>query len=113
MFLLQILLAIIIGLNIIRLFLELKKNEISLLTFSIWLVFWLGALAISLFPNLSSILARLLGIGRGADLIIYFSLILIFYFIFSFEVKARKIDQKIDQVVRALSLAEKDKKDDY
>ena len=113
MLLLQILLAIIIGLIIIRLFLELKKNEISLLTFSIWLVFWLGALAISLFPNLSSILARLLGIGRGADLIIYFSLILIFYFIFSFEVRVRGIDQKIDQVVRALSLAEKDKKDDY
>ena len=110
MFLLQIFLAIIIGLIIVRLFLKLKKNEIGLLNFSIWLIFWLGALSVSLFPDLSSILARFLGIGRGADLIIYFSLILIFYFIFSFEVRVREIDQKIDQVVRHLALTEKEKK---
>jgi len=109
MLFLQIFLAVIISLIIVRLFLKLKKNEIGLLNFSIWLILWLGALAVSFFPDLSSILARFLGIGRVADLIIYCSLILILYFIFSFEVRARRIDQKIDQFVRYLSIAEKDK----
>ncbi|NCO23062.1 DUF2304 domain-containing protein [bacterium (Candidatus Moisslbacteria) CG12_big_fil_rev_8_21_14_0_65_36_11] len=107
MLLIQIFLVIIIGLIIVRLFSRLKKEEISVLNFLIWLFFWSAALIIIFFPDFSNVLARILGVGRGADLVIYSSLILIFYFIFSHEVRMRKTDQKIEKIVRYLSLEEK------
>lgn len=110
MLLIQIFLVIIIGFLIFELFLKLKRKEIGVLNFCLWFLFWSGAFLISLFPNLSSSLARILGIGRGADLIIYLSLILIFYFVFSFEVRLRKTDQKIEKIVRFLSLKKDDEK---
>ncbi|MFN3605542.1 MAG: DUF2304 family protein [Leptonema sp. (in: bacteria)] len=46
-------------------------------------------------PESTSFLARVLGVGRGADVIIYFSIILIFYFIFYLTLKLRKIEKEI------------------
>lgn len=103
----QIILNLIIIFFVVNLFLKLKRREISIVSFISWLIFWLAGMAIVNWPESTSFLARILGIGRGADVIIYFSIIIIFYFIFYFTIKLRKIDRAITEIVRKISFIEK------
>ncbi len=104
----QILFIILILFIIVRLLRRLKGAQISLLNFLAWLIFWLVAGVIVVWPEATSYLARLLGVGRGADVIVYFSLILIFYFIFYFTVKLKLIERNIAKIVRKISLEDED-----
>lgn len=105
----QVLLVILILFVISRLIVRLKNKQVGILTFLIWLIFWIGGTAIVLYPEASSYVARILGVGRGADVIVYFSLILIFYFVFYITVRLRTIEQQISKIVRKISLDENGK----
>jgi hypothetical protein len=56
------------------------------------LVFWQ--------PESTSYLANILGVGRGADLIIYLSVIVIFYLLFRVFIRLNKIDSEITKITR-------------
>ncbi len=66
----------------------------------LWLFFWLIVGAIVWWPNLTNIIATNLGIGRGADLIFYISIILLFYLIFRIYLKMEKIERNITKLTR-------------
>lgn len=110
--LIQIIIILIIALIILRLIFKFRKQEISFPSFFGWLIFWLIAMGIVLYPETTSFLARFLGVGRGADVVVYISLILIFYFIFYITIKLRRTEQDITKLVRKISFSEKDKSRD-
>jgi hypothetical protein len=112
MLLVQIFLTFFILLIIFNLISRLKRKDINVLNFSLWLIFWLAAILVIFQPELSTQVAKIFGVGRGADLIIYFSLILIFYFLFSFAIKIRKIENNIAKIVTAISLRNLDDRKD-
>jgi hypothetical protein len=68
--------------------------------------FWIFAL-ILLFnlPSLSK-LASSLGIGRGVDLVIYLSLIMIFSTLFKLIVKQKNQDKIITKIIRKIAIDE-------
>jgi len=107
MILFKILFLFFILIILIRLVRRLKSRQIRVTNFLIWLFFWLMAGTIVIYPESTNYLARFLGIGRGADVIVYFSLAIIFYFIFYFTVRLHIIDTKIAKIVRSISLKEK------
>jgi len=72
-----------------------------------WIVFWLFALVFVWWPNSTVILANYLGIGRGTDLVLYVSLVIIFFVLFRLHVKIESIGRDITKVVRKDSLEEK------
>ena len=106
MLLIQPLLIILLILVVIGLIDKLRKKQIGFLSFLIWLVFWIAVAVIIIWPETTSTLARILGVGRGADVIVYIGLIVIFYFIFYFTLKLRTISQQITKIVRKISLEE-------
>ncbi len=108
----QILLIILIVLIIWQIFRKYKAKNFGLLAFFSWLIFWLLVSAAILWPDVSSFLAHLLGVGRGVDLMIYLALFFIFYFLFYFTVKIYKFEQDLAKIVRHLTLKEKEKKED-
>ena len=55
-------------------------------------------------------LSSILGIARGADLIVYVSVVLLFYLIFRLYVKMEKIEQDVTKVVRKIAIDETVKK---
>jgi hypothetical protein len=71
-----------------------------------WLVLWLAVLIVFWYPDLSSRLANILGIGRGADLIIYLSILVIFYMLFQLYLRLDKINSDVTKVVRRVGLDE-------
>jgi len=65
----------------------------------------MGTASIIIFPDATSFVAHLLGIGRGADLIIYMSLLITFYLIFRIHLTLARFEQEITEIVRAIALA--------
>jgi hypothetical protein len=92
-----------------RAVLRAKDKKITLIELFFWLGIWGGLIVVVFFPDLTSYVAELVGIGRGIDVIIYTSIGLLFYMIFRLYVKLEEKDREITQLVRELSLMKKKK----
>ena len=75
-----------------------------------WAAFWVIAGVVALLPNSASYFARLVGIGRGADLVVYVALVAIFFSLFRLLVMMEKMKREITLLTRkeALEKAMKD-----
>lgn len=69
-----------------------------------WLVFWAGVALVVALPWTTSLLAARLGVTRGVDLVVYVSVIAIFYLIFRLTIKIEKLESNITRLVREVSL---------
>jgi small membrane protein len=71
---------------------------------ALWLSLWsLGAIAI-IWPRSTLIIARWLGIGRGADLLLYLSVLLMLVGFFYVYGRFRRLDRQITVLVRRLAI---------
>jgi hypothetical protein len=109
MILIQLIIDLFLVFFIVNLIIKVKREQIGPAAFIFWLIFWLAGLSIINWPDSTGFLARILGVGRGADVIIYFSIILIFNFIFYYTLQLRKIEREITAIVRKIAFIEKDK----
>ena len=100
----QIILLILIILAVLRLLYQLKNKNISFGQFLTWLLIWLIAIIIIGQPKITTYLAFLVGIGRGVDLVIYVSVIVIFYLMFKLLLRIEKIEKDITKIVRTEAL---------
>ena len=93
-----------------RLFLRRWKDKtINNKELIFWSTVWVSIIIVSVFPNLTQILSNFFGIGRGADIMIYISIIVLFYLMFRLYVKTEKINQDITKIVREIAKREKKK----
>lgn len=71
---------------------------------------WLGlsslAILVIAFPGVSSQLASVFGITRGVDIVIYSSIIWLFYRVYSLNEKVIQLEDKMDDLVREIALDE-------
>ena len=100
----QLLFSIFIIFAISRAILRFKEGKISLLALLGWVFLWLWVVIIIWIPGVTTHIARILGIGRGADLIIYGSIVTIFYLIFRIYVKIEDVERQITQIARNIAL---------
>jgi len=102
--LIQFILTVFFLVAIIKALIRFRSRETTFGLAIIWVLFWSAAIGVVLYPNSTAQLARLAGIGRGADLVIYLSLTVIFYLIWRFLVKIEKLDRQITILTRRLAL---------
>lgn len=69
-----------------------------------WLLFWLTAAVAVWWPNSTTILANTMGIGRGSDLVLYVSMVIIFYILFKLNIKIEGLSRGVTKMVREKSL---------
>jgi small membrane protein len=81
-----------------------KQRRMAPLDFLFWGLVWIGTASMIIFPDATSFLAHFLGIGRGADLIMYLSLLISFYLIFRLHLALARLEQAITALVRAIAL---------
>jgi small membrane protein len=81
-----------------------KQRRMASLDFLFWGLVWIGTASIIIFPDATSFLAHFLGIGRGADLIMYLSLLISSYLIFRLHLALARLEQAITALVRAIAL---------
>jgi hypothetical protein len=87
-----------------RTILNFKRGRISIKNLIFWSGLWLGIIIITFLPQITGLFAEILGVGRGADVAVYLSIILIFYLLFRIFTHLEKIDYEITQIVRKKAL---------
>ncbi len=86
--------------------LQLKNSNLTFKAFIFWMLIWLAALIGIVNPDLTSRFAKIFGIGRGADIVIYLSIALIFYLIFRLSIFIEDIRHEITRLTREIALLE-------
>lgn len=101
---LQIVLLIIIFFALSRVLLRVRGKNISMKMGLFWTLLWVLAAVGVLLPATTSVVARAVGVGRGADIVIYVSLLLLFYLTFRIYVMIEDLRRDITSVVRQLAI---------
>lgn len=109
MSLIQILAMIFVLFALWRVTLKFRKRELNISEFLMWLVFWIAVGAAFITPESLTRLANLLGIGRGADLVLYVAVIVVFYLMFRIFVRLEKMERNITKIVRKNTINNKNK----
>ncbi|MBM4241629.1 MAG: DUF2304 family protein [Euryarchaeota archaeon] len=98
-------LGILIGIfAIILSFLRFKEGKMSGGMLAFWLGVWIIVIWISLYPESTTFLANMIGIGRGLDLALILGLIGCYYLIFKMYTMIENIEIQITKIVREIAL---------
>ena len=100
----KILLLIFILFVLLRTVARFIKKEIRTRELLAWLVFWLVVGTAVILPQTTDVLAEKVGVARGVDLLVYISVLVLFYLVFKVLVKLEKIDRQITGIIRAVAL---------
>ena len=95
-----------IALLAIRSALQLLRSSRSRPMAAVSLLIWLIAFAAILRPDLTTLIASFLGIGRGADLILYLLCVAFLLAAFYLYNRFQKLDSHITDLVRQLAIKE-------
>lgn len=87
-----------------RVILRYKDRVISIWEFMMWSGVWIAALLVVLRPGVTGTAAERLGIGRGSDVVVYISIIIIFYLLFRVYIRLDIQERQITDLVRALAI---------
>ncbi len=69
-----------------------------------WAAIWLAAGVAIAWPGLTSSIARMSGVNRGADLVFYFAILFMFAGFFMSYLRMRRLESEITQLVRHIAL---------
>lgn len=100
----QIILLFFIIYAVIKVALRYKDKIISLQEFILWTIFWFMVGFVVILPETTSLVASFVGVGRGVDLVIYISILILFYLVFRILVRLDKIDKDVTKIVRSIAL---------
>jgi len=105
----QVILVLFIIFAVSKVALRYKDKIISLQELVLWTIFWFLVGFVVIFPESTSYVANLVGVGRGVDLVIYLSVLILFYLVFRVLVRLDKTEKDITKVVRKVALDNEDK----
>ncbi len=107
----QILLTIFLIFALSRVVLRFKGGNVSLPGLLFWGLLFGSAIVFVLIPGVTSEIAKQLGIGRGADAVVYTSIVVLFYLVFRLYVYIQDIRQDITDIVKTIALKDAKKND--
>lgn len=105
----QIILTIFLLFALSRVVLRFRGGQIKFTEFGFWSFLFSMAIVVILYPTETTKLANNLGIGRGVDLVVYASIVTLFYLVFRIYVMMEDIRHEITELVRKIALERKSK----
>lgn len=104
--LVQIILSIFLVFAVSRVLLQMRERRLRLKSFVFWSGVFIAAILGVIKPAITTSIARFFGIGRGADVVLYFSIVVLFYLIFRLTIAVEEIRGEITKIVRELALSD-------
>ena len=95
-------LALFLGLALITLSAAMRGARKRVVAF--WMSIWLFGAASITWPHATAVVAHRLGIGRGADLLLYVSVLAMVVAFFYVYTRFRRLDRQITLLVRRLAI---------
>ena len=89
-----------------RVVLRYRRGGMRMLQLALWMLFWVGVVVVAVHPDTTGLFARWLGVGRGVDIAMYLSILMIFYLLFRSFARIEDLDRQLTRVVRADALRE-------
>ena len=102
--LIQYLLVLIFLYGLSRSIIKFRSKELSKTNLAAWIILWLVGIVIVLIPDITFSIARVFGVGRGADLVIYLSLAVLFLVVFRLVAKTEKLERDVTKLSRNIAL---------
>jgi hypothetical protein len=100
----QIVATIIILVVLGQLVFKIIKDKASVMKIILWVIFWGIALVIVWLPqNIFQEIGSIFGVGRGIDVLVYLSIIILFYANLRMNGKIDKLDKQITKLVREVA----------
>ena len=102
----QLLLLVFVLFAASRAYLRFQGGSIHFGGLIFWFTIWGAALIAIFLPEQTTELARRMGIGRGADVVIYVSIALLFYLVFRLHVYLEDLRRQVSSLIREVALKE-------
>lgn len=100
----QIILSVFLLFALSRVVMQVRSTKLSVSQFVFWGGVFILAIVGVMDPELTTHIARILGIGRGADVVLYISITLLFYLIFRLSIALEETKREISELVRKIAL---------
>ncbi len=92
----------------VQLLLRIFKDKTDLFKVIFWLCFWGVSLVIIWMPaNVLDNFGEMVGVGRGVDVLIYFSVIILFYMNLKSHSRVESLEKHMTRLVREIAKIEK------
>ncbi len=98
-----------------RTIVKFREQEIQKKEFFFWFFFWWLVIGATIWFRQTDLIARYVGVAKGADLAVYLSVLFLFYAVFKILARLEKIERRLTKIARVLALkeAEEDKGKNY
>jgi hypothetical protein len=100
----QIFLALFLIFALSRVILRFRGGDLSVFSFSFWFCLFGFATIVILFPGVTGGFARMFGVGRGADIVVYISVAVLFYLVFRIYIYLEDIKHDITEIVQKIAM---------
>jgi hypothetical protein len=106
----QIILVLSAVVGILSVVLRFRSHEVTRASLVVWLAVWLAVAIVAIVPNSTAQVAKIVGVGRGVDVVIYASLVILFFLVFRCLVMIEKMRREITVLVREIALQRRSEK---
>lgn len=90
--------------GVVRVVARVRRRDVRRSEAVFWGMIWLLVAIVAVVPEGTNRLADLLGIGRGADVVVYGAIVVLAALLFRMSVRMEQLDRAITKVTRALAL---------
>jgi small membrane protein len=104
--LIQVPLLLIIALALLRTVQRFREGRVRPVDLIAWVALWVAGGLVVLLPERANELAHAFGVTRGADLVLYVGVVVLFYFVLQAHVRIEWLKSDITKLTRKLALAE-------
>lgn len=102
----QILFALLFAGAIVLTWRRVRQQAIRVAEGAFWTILWATGIALVWRPEVTDVLANFFGVGRGADLILYVSVIVLFFFSFLLVITLDRLERQMTKLVQHQALEE-------
>jgi len=100
----QVLVTIIALIAALGLVKRMKKGSIGLLAGISWTAVWILAIIVVWNPLVSNRLASWLGVGRGADAVLYSAVVILLYALLRLHARMESLEHALSELVKKIAL---------
>ena len=102
--LIKILLTLFVVFAWSRALLRFRDKAINFKELGFWSLVWIAIIAMVYWPGKATLLANLLGVGRGFDAMVFIAIVALLYAVYRLYVKSNELEQEMTRLIREISL---------
>ena len=104
--LIRFLLWVVLALALAMTWRRARQGAVRMIEACAWSAVWIAAAFVVARPDATTMAAQFLGVGRGADLIVYAAVITLLILVFQLHVAHHKLERQLTELVRRQALGE-------